>query len=186
MPAAVQRALDDGALTLDRLRDAARRTAELATAAAAPSDRAPASIDGLAARCLEATGEPPQLDRPLVAEARPPGGMASGELPWSLAEPLGARVAGVESIAVTSSADVERVIDRARDRTLVVVVRDPHRHEWQGALVAAAVAHPASVIVDVGWPTNLPAGVPVIRTRGVAPALLAAVADRLVHSARRR
>ncbi|MDT4914319.1 MAG: hypothetical protein QOC66_3447, partial [Pseudonocardiales bacterium] len=63
--------------------------------------------------------------------------------------------------------------------TLVVVVRDPLRHEWQDALVAAALAHPSAVIVDIGWPTEIPAGVPVIRTRGIAPGLLAAVADRL-------
>jgi beta-N-acetylhexosaminidase len=186
VPDAVRMALDSGALTLDRLRDAARRTAELARPAGAPAgalaDFRPVPIDDLARRCLEFTGNLPRMDRPLVAEARPPAGMASGELPWSLAEPLAARVAGVESLAVCSRADAAQVLDRAGDRSLVVVVRDRLRHEWQDALVEAAVAHPSAVIVDVGWPTELPAGVPVIRTRGIAPGLLAAAADRLAAS----
>jgi beta-N-acetylhexosaminidase len=182
VPEAVRRALDSGELALDRLRDAARRTAELARPAGAPADFRPVPIDDLARRCLESTGDLPRMDRPLVAEARPPAGMASGELPWSLAEPLAARVAGVESLAVCSRADAAQVLDRAGDRTLVVVVRDRLRHEWQEALVEAAVAHPSAVIVDVGWPTELPAGVPVIRTRGIAPGLLAAAADRLAAS----
>jgi beta-N-acetylhexosaminidase len=181
-PDAVRRALDSGALTLDRLREAARRTAELARPAAGPADFRAVPIEDLAARCLQCTGDLPGMDRPLVAEARPPAGMASGELPWSLAEPLAARVAGVESLAVGSRADAAQVLDRAGHRTLVVVVRDPLRHEWQDALVEAASMHPSAVIVDVGWPAELPAGVPVIRTRGIAPGLLAAAADRLAAS----
>jgi len=57
-------------------------------------------------------------------------------------------------------------------------VRDPHRHAWQQALLS----HPAKVIVDVGWPAELPTGVPVLRTRGVAPGLLTAAADALARS----
>ena len=53
--------------------------------------------------------------------------MASGDLPWSLAEPLAARVAGVEAVAVASQSDAAQIAERARDRTLVVVVRDPLR-----------------------------------------------------------
>jgi beta-N-acetylhexosaminidase len=178
IPAAVQRAVDEGELALDRLVDAGRRTAELAAPAAA--SEAPA-LDGIAARCLEVVGILPELTRPLVVEARPPGGMASGELPWSLAEPLAARVGGVQTWPVRDRQAAAEVESRAAGRSLVVVVRDPIRHLWQAELVAAARRHPAAVVVDVGWPTDLGGGLAIVRTRGVAPGLLAAAADRLAR-----
>jgi beta-N-acetylhexosaminidase len=187
LPWVVQCAIDDGRLTLDRLADASRRTAALAApgAARAASPVAGAMTDdsglgiGLAARCLEVHGRLPRLVRPLVAECRPPGGMASGELPWSLAGPLAARIGDVDAVAVTGASDVASLLDRAAGRSLVLVVRDPHRHPWQCRALEAAAAHHAAVIVDVGWPDPLPPELPLIRTRGVAPGLLAAAADRL-------
>ena len=176
VPAAVQRALDSGELTIERLRAAAERTAALATQAA--PNKAPL-LDGVAARCIEVIGALPSLTRPLVVEARPPGGMASGELPWSLAHPLASRVSGVVECSVEDATQVASATWQAAERTLVAVVRDPHRHTWQQSLVEAAASRPGSVIVDVGWPADLPAGAPLVRTRGVAPGLLDAAADVL-------
>jgi beta-N-acetylhexosaminidase len=177
---AVGRALDRGELAPDRLCDAAHRTTELARPA--PASVPPPAVDAeLGRRCLEVIGELPGMDRPLVVEARPPANMASGVLPWSVAEPLAARVSGVYAVTVSDETDAAGMGERARDRTLIVVVRDPLRHEWQAALIEAAVRHPRSVIVDVGWPAELPAGQPLIRTRSVAPVLLAAAADRLAR-----
>jgi beta-N-acetylhexosaminidase len=181
LPPAVQFALDEGRLTLDRLADASRRTAALATPAATPAGAATTEGPGtdLAARCLEVRGSLPRLVRPLVAECRPPGGMASGDLPWSLAEPLAARVGGVDAVALTGGSDLDSLVDRAAGRSLVLVVRDPHRHPWQCRAVEAAAAHRSAVVVDVGWPDTLPSQLPLIRTRGIAPGLLAAAAERL-------
>jgi beta-N-acetylhexosaminidase len=173
IPAAVQRALDDGVLTLERLRDAAARTAALATSAGSTVD-AP-DVRGLAARCVEVIGELPPLVRPLVIEARPPGGMASGHLPWSLGEPLAELIEDTEVAQVDASTDFAALAAQTPGRMPVIVVRDPNRHPWQQQLLRC----PAAVIVDVGWPADVPAGVPVLRTRGVAPGLLAAAADRL-------
>jgi hypothetical protein len=116
--------------------------------------------------------------------------MASGELPWSIGEPLSRRLPGVEIVEVRGpDAAVVAVLRRNTPggtphrgqalagyagRDVVLVVRDPIRHAWQLDLVRFA-----SVVVDVGWPTDLPAGVPVVRTRGIAPALLEAAAARL-------
>ena len=171
IPEAVQRALDAGVLTIDRLREAAAHTASLAVVRPPVRGDVPTGgqLEEIAARCVEVRGQFPRLDRPLVVEAHPPGGMASGELPWSLAEPLTQRVPGTEAIQATARVDVPT------GRDLVVVVRDPQRHEWQRALLEL----PARVIVDVGWPAELPEGVPHVRTRGIAPALLAAAADAL-------
>ena len=77
--------------------------------------------------------------------------------------------------------DAAEVAERARGRGLVVVVRDPVRHDWQRRLLAAAAEHPNAVVVDVGWPTALSGGTPVIRTRGVSPVLLAAAAKLLAE-----
>jgi beta-N-acetylhexosaminidase len=189
IPAAVQRALDDGRLTMARLRAAAARTADLARPpeVVRASVRRDATTHGrlgkgagageadIAARCLEIVGPLPELHRPLVVEARPPGGMASGDLPWSVAAPLAALLPDTEVVAVHSDPDATVLTRAAAGRDLVVVVRDPDRHAWQQPLLRL----PAAVIVDVGWPSRLPDGIPVIRTRGVAPGLLTAVADAL-------
>jgi beta-N-acetylhexosaminidase len=173
IPAAVQQALADGVLTRARLEDAADRTAALASL---PTPSAPAaSVADLAARCVEVVGRLPVLVRPLVIEARPPAGMASGELPWSLAEPLTNLIPDTEVLPVDASTDLAALAARVRDRTPVVVLRDPVRHPWQRRLLQL----PAAVVVDVGWPSDIPVDLPVIRTRGVAPGLLAAAAERL-------
>jgi beta-N-acetylhexosaminidase len=174
VPDIVRRALDEGSLSLDRLQDAGARTAALA----APPQAVPIDAPDVAGRCIEVIGQLPRLDRPLVVEARPPAGMASGELPWSLAEPLRDRIPDVQLMTVCGQDDPAHLsIDRAS--VVVVVVRDPQRHTWQRALLAAAAEHRNAVVVDVGWPTDLPAGMPAIRTRGIAPGLLAAAADAL-------
>jgi beta-N-acetylhexosaminidase len=196
IPAGVARALAEGRLDVERLRDAAARTAALAKLSALPAagttgradnSSAPAELSALPAagtagradksvwgRCIEVVGALPRLVRPLVVEARPPDGMASGALPWSFAAALAERVPDVEAVRVTSA---DPPVERAIGRTLVAVVRDPVRHPWQDALVAAA-----DVVVDVGWPADLPRDVPLVRTRGVAPGLLAAAADILANA----
>jgi beta-N-acetylhexosaminidase len=177
--AATERAVDEGRLPLERLADAARRTAALG-GLAAPAHTS-VGLDGpgsdLAARCLEVRGPLPILRAPLVVECRTPNGVATGELPWSLAEAVAARIAGTEIMPVDGPVSTDAVASRAQGRSLVVVVRDPHRHPWQQSLLDSAVGHHDSVIVDVGWPAEaLPRGVPLVRTRGIAPGLLTAAA----------
>jgi beta-N-acetylhexosaminidase len=99
--------------------------------------------------------------------------MASGELPWSLAEPLADLVPGTDVVRASG------VVDITADRDLVLVVRDPQRQTWQQPLLAAAVRHQrTAIVVDCGWPADID-GVPVVRTRGVAPGLLRAAARTL-------
>ena len=174
-PAAIATALDSGRLTFDRLADAARRTAELATLgdpAVGGDDRA---LADLGRRCIEVTGRLPQMSAPLVVECRPPGGMASGELPWSLAGPLADLVPGSEALDVRGRVHPAALLEQARGRTLVAVVRDPDRHDWQRTVLDVAAAHESAVVVDVGWPSIVPSS-PLLRTRGISPQLLAAAA----------
>jgi hypothetical protein len=108
--------------------------------------------------------------------------MASGELPWSLAEPLARRMSGVTALDVRAGEAAGRAREQARGRSLVLVVRDAARHDWQGALLDAARVHPNAVVVDVGWPDRVP-DVPCVRTRGIAPGLLTAAAELLSSAA---
>jgi beta-N-acetylhexosaminidase len=170
IPRAVRAALDAGVLDVSRLEDAARRTEALARPAV-PTD-APPLDDCAVARCLEVRGALPRLERPMVIECRTPGGMASGELPWSLGEPLAELVPGTEVVRTTGPVDVPA------DRDVVLVVRDPQRHTWQQPLLDATMRHPNAVVVDSGWPADIE-GVAVVRTRGVAPGLLRAAARTL-------
>jgi beta-N-acetylhexosaminidase len=175
VPAAVAAAVDAGRLGRDRVADAARRTAELARAgSAAPVDLA--MVAGAAAGCLELIGEVPELPAPVLFECRPEGGMASGELPWSFAQPLADCGVHVECHAVRGAAEASAAAGVGRDRALLAVVRDPDRHPWQQDVLAAAAAHPAALVIDVGWPGPTAPRVPTLRTRGVAPGLLAAAA----------
>ncbi|HJQ01932.1 MAG TPA: glycoside hydrolase family 3 N-terminal domain-containing protein [Jatrophihabitans sp.] len=184
IPDAVLAAVRAGRLSFDRLADAARRTALLAEPAVAEP---PPATDGIAARCLEAIGTLPRLVDPVVVECRPASGMASGPLPWTLAGPLHERIPGAEVVTVDGPESLAGLAGWA-GRSLVAVVRDPSRHRWQCRLLELAVGqHRAgmpTVVVDVGWPVELPelAGLPLVRTRGVAPGLLAAAADLLVNA----
>ncbi len=176
IPRAVQNALGDGRLTEERLNLAAVSARLLAQPGrAADFDRH--LVDGAARRSLELIGTMPQLHDPLVIECHPPGGMAGGELPWS----LGAAV-GVSAQVVTGGSPPAALPAGPDGRTLIVVVRDPMRHFWQLPWIELARATPGAVLVDVGWPYEALAGLACVRTRGIAPGLLLAAADVLTRS----
>jgi beta-N-acetylhexosaminidase len=184
LPAAVAEAIDEGRITLERLREAAARTAQLAGPGDPSARFDSAVVAGVAARCIEVFGTLPPLTAPLVLECRPPGGMASGDLPWTLAGPLAGLVPGTQVLTVSGPDDLAAIAPRSAGRSLVAVVRDPARHPWQQQVVAAAQAHPAAVLVDVGWPAPSAPPLPAVRTRGVAPGLLAAAAAVLARAGR--
>lgn len=187
IPDAVLAAVHGGRLPFQRLADAARRTALLASAGdpAVGYDRR--LVGQVAARCVEQVGTLPELHRPLVLECRPANGMATGQLPWSLADRIVQRAPDSRVLIIDRDVELAAIASQAAGRSLVAVVRDPVRHRWQQPVLAAVAAHQAgrgdAVLVDVGWPAELPAEVrpvPLLRTRGVAPGLLAAAAERLI------
>jgi beta-N-acetylhexosaminidase len=192
IPDAVLAAVRSGRLPVQRLRDAARRTASLASPepgsarleAAVGAEEVPSEV---ARRCVEVRGALPRLQRPLVIECRTENGMASGALPWSVADRVLARAPGTEVLVLTGAADPGELRQVAAGRSVICVIRDPSRHRWQLPVIEAVARQAAAgtpvVLVDVGWPAELPesaAGLSVIRTRGIAPGLLSAVAELLV------
>ncbi|MDQ1722840.1 MAG: beta-N-acetylhexosaminidase, partial [Pseudonocardiales bacterium] len=193
IPDAVLAAVRSGRLRLDRLSDAARRTALLASSGDPAAALDPTVVSQIAARCVEVSGVLPRLQRPFVVECRSRNGMATGELPWSVADRIAEAVpdtlvrlvdgpsSPVELAALAEVASPAELAGAAAGRSLVVVIRDPARNPWQRAVIELALRQPGAVLVDVGWPTERStAGLPVVRTRGVAPGLLAAAVDVLM------
>jgi beta-N-acetylhexosaminidase len=180
IPRAVHEAIEDGRLMLERLQEASRRALSLA---GAPSI-APVNDDLLAdlgQRCIEITAAVPALDRPLVVECHPPNNMATGELPWSVASRVRALLPRSDSVIVTGPITADELRASAAGRGMIAVVRDPIRYPWQRTVIEVAAMHGNAVIVDVGWPADLP-DVPVVRTRGIAPGLLDAAVSVLAHA----
>ncbi len=179
IPSAVRDALRTGRLTEARLVEAAERTARLAAGGDAGIAVDQVALDGIEAGCLEVIGSVPALHRPLVIECRTRPGVASGQLPWSLIDELVPLVDGVDGLRVEHPLDGAELLRLAEGRSLVLLVRDPDRETWQRQLIEAAARHPGAVLVDAGWPAPVPPGLPVLRTRGIAPGLLRAAAATL-------
>jgi beta-N-acetylhexosaminidase len=189
IPGAVLAAVHDGRLSVQRLQDAARRTASLAEV---PTEaRLHLATDDelavIAARCVEVQGPLPLLTRPLVIECRTENGMATGALPWSVADRIRKLAPETEVLLVEGEVRPDTVLSASAGRGLVCVIRDPSRNPWQESVLAVAARHAAAggpvVLVDVGWPAQLPeqvADLPIVRTRGIAPGLLDAAAAALI------
>lgn len=180
VPEAVLRAVADGVLTPVRVEAAAAATATLA-APGAPASYDHELVRQAPARCVELLGPAPRLTGPVVLECRTRNGVATGELDWSLARALGEFGPAGRLEVVTDQPQADAALSRlGADEPIVLVIRDPQRFGWQRPLIEQAVRRPGSVVVDVGWPEPadglVAAGVSVVRTRGIAPGLLAEAA----------
>lgn len=188
---AVARAVGEGRLSAERVREAAAATAALArqptgsTAHVASTaqnrstelsrDREDAAASA-ATRAVRTAGVLPRLVNPLVIECHSPASAAAGRTGWSLGDLLAERVAGTRTVVVDDDAEVD--LTGAGQRSVVLVIRDAGRHRWQQRLLAAVSAVPTVVVVDVGWPYNT-GRLPTIRTRGTARVQLAAAVELL-------
>ncbi|MFA1539316.1 glycoside hydrolase family 3 protein [Actinomadura monticuli] len=176
--AAIDAAVRTGRLPAARLLDAADRTARLREWLAGHS---PAAVDraaGLEAarRAVRVTGAlPGWAGPPLVVETEASGNIAVGPTPWGLHPwaPDAVRAAGGDGAA-------DRILDRAKGRGLIVVLRDAHRHAGQRALAAALLtARPDTVVVEMGLPVWRPGSAVYLATYGAAAANAQAAAELL-------
>ena len=88
-----------------------------------------------------------------------------------------------ESVQVTGPVtDVTTLLALASEAALVLVVRDPQRHDWERALAEQiSSARPDTIIVDVGYPDWRPSGTGAhLTTYGAGRANLIAAAELLV------
>jgi len=153
---AISTAVREGRLTVDRLRDAARRVQGLRDWTRSPAESSPRERPGdeAARRALVAHGVT-ALDRaPLVLECHDEPTVAVGHVPWAIGHPLGERMPGTVVVALTPhDPDPLPALAQHRDRPVVLSVRGLRRRPWQREVVAAARARrPDLVVVEHDLP----------------------------------
>lgn len=116
----------------------------------------------------------PLTAAPLVVEFAPEMNLAidKGTI-WGVGEPLTALLPGTEvsrlAAGESGGAALERLLQAATGRPLVVVARDAHRYPWQQeALRHLLSARPDAVVVEMGLPERSDLGAVHIATYGSA------------------
>lgn len=183
---AIAAAVAAGRLSEERLADAASRVDRLAAwrAEQAPTPEADRTV-GLSAarRAVRAEGPVRVGDEVVVVRLIPQQrSIAAGAIPWGMAAPLTERGARVDAIDIDQRAvDVDRLLSTAAGRSLVLVVRDLHRHPWEAAAAESLLAgRPDTVIVEMGLPACRPQGVTsYIATYGASRSSAIAAAEML-------
>ncbi|WP_327285338.1 glycoside hydrolase family 3 protein [Streptomyces sp. NBC_01205] len=179
LQAALVAAVREGALPEERLADAAARVRALASwtrraraaaAPGAPEGGAPGIGLAAARRAVVVSGAAAPVSAPYVATLAPVANIAVGdETPWGVAAELAALVPGTASGVFPEGATAADVLAAAGGRTVVVVVRDAHRHPWMTAALDALVpARPDTVVVEMGVPRAEPRGALYIATHGAS------------------
>ncbi|GAB2461811.1 glycoside hydrolase family 3 protein [Streptosporangium sandarakinum] len=186
--AGIVAAVRDGRLPGERLEEAAERVTRLrAWFAASRSDAAAAGAAGMdgervvgltaARRAVSLTGTTAPLVDPLVVEMETPPTIAVGDVPWGFT-PLLPRA---EIVRVRpEDADVPGLLARAAGRSLVVVVKDAHRHAVGRSVISELLAaRPDATVVEMGLPVWRPEGVTYLATYGAGRANAQAAAELL-------
>ncbi|MEV0620966.1 glycoside hydrolase family 3 protein [Nonomuraea sp. NPDC050404] len=173
-------AVREGRLPVERLEEAAARVAALRTWAAAPERvAAEQNVVGLhaARRAVRLTGAAEPLVQPLVIEVDTPPTIAVGDVPWG----VGPWLPDAEIVRVKpAAADAPGLLIKAADRSLVVVVKDAHRHPESRELVSALVAaRPDTTVIEMGLPVWRPDSAAYIATYGAARANAQAAVELL-------
>ncbi|MER7364365.1 glycoside hydrolase family 3 protein [Nonomuraea wenchangensis] len=173
-------AVREGRLAGERLEEAAARVAALREwfggDREVPAER---NVVGLhaARRAVRLSGVPEPLVEPLVVEVDTPPTIAVGDVPWGVGPWLPeAEVVRVEP----SAADASALLAKAAGRSLVVVVKDAHRHPASRDLVSALVAvRPDTTVIEMGLPVWRPDSAAYIATYGAARANAQAAVELL-------
>jgi beta-N-acetylhexosaminidase len=159
---AIVAAVKAGRVSEARLAEAAARVDQLAVWRRQQS-AAPARNPGIgliaARRAVQVDGSVRIDGSPVVVQLRSTPSQAAGVVPWGLADPLtrlGARVTAVELDG--PPANLEGILADAAARSLVLVVKNLHRHQWMAALTEAVLAQrPDAILVEMGLPACRPA-----------------------------
>lgn len=184
---AIVSALETGRVREARLLDAAARVDRLARWRSQQS-ATPAPDPGIgleaARRALVVDGSVRVGPNPVVVQLRATASQAAGVVPWGVAGPLtrlGAQVTAVELDRAPENLD--DVLQTSAGRSLVLVVRNLHRHPWMAALADELLAtRPDAVTVEMGLPACRPAGAAAyIATHGAARVCGIAAAEALLR-----
>ena len=161
--AAIVAAVKAGRVSEARLAEAAARVDRLAEWRRR-QDGTPARDPGIglaaARRAIKVDGSIRIHGNPVVVRLGSTPSQAAGVVPWGVADPLaglGAHVTAIEFDAPPES--LEGVLGEAAQRSLVLVVKNLHRHPWMAALTEAVLAQrPDTILVEMGLPACRPAG----------------------------
>ena len=160
---AIVAAVEGGRLSEQRLAEAAGRIDQLAAWRSheihtAVADR---SIGLIAARRAVRADGPVRIgDAATIVQVSWMRSVAAGKVTWGLAQPLAQRGVRVTPIEVHDGrVDAGALAASAEGQSLVLVVRDLHRHAWQANLADALLARrPDMVVVEMGLPQCRPKG----------------------------
>jgi beta-N-acetylhexosaminidase len=202
---AIMDAVRSGRLPGERLEEAAARVAALrswtaqAVRGPSPAPGRPANAGagrpgltsaadgevGLAAarRATLVTGELPAMCHPLAVELVPPSNIAVGSVPWGIGPwlPAGSiRQVSTDTPASELPALAAGLLADAAGRSLLIVVRDAHRHPVATELAELLLAaRPDAVVVEMGLPVWRPGTGTYVASYGAAHSNGVAVAERL-------
>ena len=183
---AIIAAVREGRVSEARLAEAAARVESLAqwrSEQTATTVRDPGVGLVAARRAVRAEGSVKIGRDPVVVRLRSMPSQAAGVMRWGVAAPLtqlGARVTAID--LDRSPASLDGILKEAAGRSLVLVVRDLHRHPWMATLTEAVLAQrPDAVTVEMGLPACRPAGASAyIATHGAAQVCGVAAAELMV------
>jgi beta-N-acetylhexosaminidase len=141
-----------------------------------------------ARRAARMSGPRPALSHPLIIEVEPRENIAAGQFGWGLAPwaPAGSvhRVSALGAAGIGDAAGVAGaagILEAAKGRSLVAVVRDAHRDQNTRSLIGTLLAaRPDLVLVEMGLPRWQPPGdITYLATYGASRANAQAAAELL-------
>jgi beta-N-acetylhexosaminidase len=172
---AIAEAVRSGRVSEERLTEAANRVASFAAWRAkqpAPQAAPDREVGMRAARlAVRSWGEVHVGDSVLAIKLLAGRSIAAGAVPWGVEVPLAARGVTVSRHEFAESPhDLDPLLADAEGRSLVLTVRDLHRHRWQAEVADAVLARrPDTVVVEMGLPACRPGGATAyIATMGAA------------------
>ena len=155
---AIAAAVRSGRLSEERLAQAANRVTSFASWRArqtTPQDSADREAGMRAARlALRSEGDVRVGAAVLAIKLLAGRSIAAGAVPWGVEGPVAARGATVSAHEFAGPPpDLDGLLAEAVGRSLVLTVRDLHRHPWQASVAEAVIARrPDAVVVEMGLP----------------------------------
>jgi beta-N-acetylhexosaminidase len=137
-----------------------------------------------ARRAVRADGPAHLGSTAVVVQLASTPSQAAGVVPWGLAGPLRDRGVAVAAIELNRApAGVDGLVREAKDKGLVLVARNLHRHPWQVTVVESVLAlRPDAITVEMGLPGCRPAGAAAyVATYGAARVCGLAAAEALTR-----
>ncbi|HEX4721143.1 MAG TPA: glycoside hydrolase family 3 N-terminal domain-containing protein, partial [Pseudonocardiaceae bacterium] len=184
---AITAAVTSGELPIERLAEAAARTAAIGVAAPVPAGYDDEIGLVAARRAIRATGVPVLSAPPLVLDVAVAPSIAVGDVPWGLGPVLADMLAGttVLTVAEGDGIDADFVAEQAGGRPVVVVTRDAQRYPWVVDLIGTLAKLGLELIrVETGVPGPDLGIAARVDTHGGARVCLRAAAEYLASRAR--